>query len=331
MKIFSPLLRLGIRKSSKLPNEIKPLLALVALVLVPVLLLTACSGDDSSTSASPGGSSTTAKLNVVATTVQITALTRDVGGDRIDLSGLIQPGADPHTFEPTASDLTKIEGADAILRHGLGLDDWLDGTLQAGAHAQVTTVTAGITPLKIDENGATVDDPHVWHDPDNDKIMVDNIAAALDKADPTNKPAYDANAATSKKKLDDTKAQVQSIINEIPPDNRKLVTNHDALGYFARAFGLQVVGAVIPSVSTEAEPSAQETAALLDTISRENVKAIFAESSVNPKLATTLANDAGVKIVDDLYGDSLGEPGSGADTVDGMLVTNAHKIADALK
>jgi ABC-type Zn uptake system ZnuABC Zn-binding protein ZnuA len=124
---------------------------------------------------------------------------------------------------------------------------------------------------------------------------------------------------------------VQSIINEIPPDNRKLVTNHDALGYFARAFGLQVVGAVIPSVSTEAEPSAQETAALLDTISREHVKAIFAESSVNPKLATTLANDAGVKIVDDLYGDSLGEPGSGADTVDGMLVTNAHKIADALK
>ncbi|MDP9180238.1 MAG: metal ABC transporter substrate-binding protein [Chloroflexota bacterium] len=320
-----------IKKASKLPNEIKPLLALVAFVLVPALLLTACGGDDSSTSGSPGGSSSAAKLNVVATTVQITALAHEVGGDRIDLSGLIQPGADPHTFEPTASDLTKIEGADAILRHSLGLDDWLDGTLQAGAHAQVVTVTGGITPLKSEENGATVDDPHVWHDPDNDKIMVDNIAAALDRADPINKPAYDANAAAYKKKLDDTKAQVQSIINEIPPDNRKLVTNHDALGYFARAFGLQVVGAVIPSVSTEAEPSAQETAALLDTISREHVKAIFAESSVNPKLATTLANDAGVKIVDDLYGDSLGAPGSGADTVDGMLVTNARKIANALK
>jgi ABC-type Zn uptake system ZnuABC Zn-binding protein ZnuA len=317
------MMRLGITKASKLPNEIKPLLAAAALVLVPALLMAACGGSGNSAS---GG-----RVKVVATTVQITALTREVGGDRIDLSGLIQPGADPHTFEPTAGDLTKIEGAGAILRHGLGLDDWLDGTLQAGAHAQVATVTAGITPLKSKDNGATVDDPHVWHDPDNDKTMVDNIAAALDKADPDNKSAYDANAAAYKKKLDDTKAQVQSNINEIPPGNRKLVTNHDAFGYFARAFGLTIVGAVIPSVSTDAEPSAQETAALLDTISREHVKAIFAESSVNPKLATTLANDAGVKIVDDLYGDSLGEPGSGADTVDGMLVTNARKIADALK
>jgi ABC-type Zn uptake system ZnuABC Zn-binding protein ZnuA len=297
--------------------------ALVVLMVVPALLMAACGGS--------GGSASGGRVKVVATTVQITALTQEVGGDRIDLSGLIQPGADPHTFEPTASDLTKIEGADAILRHGLGLDDWLDGTLQAGAHAQVTTVTAGITPLKSEDNGATVDDPHVWHDPDNDKIIVDSIVAALDKADPNNKPAYDANAVAYKKKLDDAKAQVQSIINEIPPDNRKLVTNHDAFGYFAHAFGLTIVGAVIPSVSTEAEPSAQETAALLDTISREHVKAIFAESSVNPKLATTLANDAGVKIVDDLYGDSLGEPGSGADTVDGMLLTNARKIADALK
>ena len=124
---------------------------------------------------------------------------------------------------------------------------------------------------------------------------------------------------------------MQAIIDEIPAENRKLVTNHDAFGYFARAFGLEVVGAVIPSISTRIRASAKDTAALLDTIEREHVKAIFAESSVNPGLATTLANDAGVKIVDDLYGDSLGEPGSGADTVDGMLLANARKIADALK
>ncbi len=127
------------------------------------------------------------------------------------------------------------------------------------------------------------------------------------------------------------RTQVQAIIDEIPAGDRKLVTNHDAFGYFAHAFGLTIVGAVIPSLSTESEPSAQDTAALLDLIARENVKAIFAESSVNPKLASTLAGDAGVTIVDDLYGDSLGQPGSGADTVDGMLLTNARKIADALK
>jgi zinc/manganese transport system substrate-binding protein/manganese/iron transport system substrate-binding protein len=161
--------------------------------------------------------------------------------------------------------------------------------------------------------------------------MVDNIAAALDRADPAHKSTYDANAAAYKKTLDGAAAQVRTILNAIPPANRKLVTNHDALGYFARAFGLKVVGAVIPAVSTQAEPSAAETAALLDTIKREKVKAIFAESNVNPKLAATLAKEAGVKIVDDLYGDSLGEPGSGAETVDGMWLANARKIAEALK
>jgi ABC-type Zn uptake system ZnuABC Zn-binding protein ZnuA len=291
-------------------------------IVVPALLMAACGGGDSS----PSGS----KPSVVATTVQITALAHQVGGDLIDLHGLVPAGADPHAFEPRASDLTAIEDADVILRHGMGLDDWLDDTLAAGHH-DATTVTDGIASLKGNEEGETVDDPHVWHDPDNDKIMVDNIAAALDKADPANKPAYDANAAAYDAKLDQTKAQVQAIIGEIPPEGRKLVTNHDAFGYFAHAFGLTIVGAVIPSLSTESEPSAQDTAALIDLIKQQHVKAIFAESSVNPKLASTLASDAGVTIVDDLYGDSLGQPGSGADTLDGMLLSNAHKIADAVK
>jgi ABC-type Zn uptake system ZnuABC Zn-binding protein ZnuA len=124
---------------------------------------------------------------------------------------------------------------------------------------------------------------------------------------------------------------VQAIIDEIPEESRKLVTNHDAFGYFADAFGLEVVGSVIPSTTTESEPSAEDTASLLDTIERERVKAIFAESSVSAGLATQLANDAGVAIVDDLYGDSLGEEGSGAETIDGMLLANARNIADALK
>jgi ABC-type Zn uptake system ZnuABC Zn-binding protein ZnuA len=293
------------------------------LSIIPLGLLSAC-GDSG-----PLGSSD--KPVVVATTIQITALTRQVGGDKIDLTGIIPAGADPHEFEPVASDLSKIEGADVILRHGMGLDDWLDDTLSANKNADVATVTDGIAPLKGEENGATVNDPHVWHDPDNDEVMVGNIAAALDKADPDNKSTYDANAAAYKLVLDRTKIKVQQIIDEIPPGNRKLVTNHDAFGYFAHAFGLTIVGAVIPSISTGSEPSAQDTADLLDTIAREHVKAIFAESSVNASLATTLSEDAHVTIVDDLYGDSLGGPGSGADTVDGMLVANARRIADALK
>jgi len=268
---------------------------------------------------------------VVATTVQITALTTAVAGDLIELKGIIPAGVDPHEFEPVAGDLVALERAALILRHGIGLDDWLDRTLKAGKRATIVTVTRGVRLQKGEEDGNAVDDPHVWHDPANAKKMVDSIVAALGGVDPGHKVTYDANAAAYKKKLDEARAQVQAIINEIPPGSRKLVTNHDALGYFARTFGLKIVGAVIPSVSTQAEPSAGETARLLETIRREKVKAIFAESNVNPKLAETLAREAGVKIVEDLYGDSLGPAGSGAETVEGMWLANARKIAAALK
>jgi zinc/manganese transport system substrate-binding protein len=285
---------------------------------------------------------------VVATTVQIEALAREVGGDRIELTGIIPAGADAHEFEPKPSDLVAVEDADLILRHGIGLDDWLDDMLDAASTARVVTVTNGITLYEgeihdhghEDEGGEGDEpddehehafDPHVWHAPDNVKKMVSAIAGALSEEDPDGASTYEANAAAYNEVLDETKAEVQAIIDEIPEENRKLVTNHDAFGYFARAFGLEVVGAVIPNVATGSEPSAQDTAELLETIEREDVRAIFAESSVNPGLARTLAEDAGVAIVDDLYGDSLGEPGSGAETVDGMLLANARTIADALK
>jgi ABC-type Zn uptake system ZnuABC Zn-binding protein ZnuA len=268
---------------------------------------------------------------VVATTVQITALTTAVAGDLVDLKGIIPAGVDPHEFEPTASDLVAIEGATLVLRHGIGLDDWLDRTLKAGKRATIVTVTRGVRLQKGEEDGKTVDDPHVWHDPANATKMVDTIVAALVRVDPAHKGAYETHATAYKKRLDDARTQVQAILSEIPPGGRKLVTNHDALGYFAKAFGLKIVGAVIPSVSTQAEPSAGETAKLLQTIKREKVKAIFAESNVNPKLAETLAKEAGVKVVADLYGDSLGPAGSGVETVDGMWLANARKIADALK
>jgi ABC-type Zn uptake system ZnuABC Zn-binding protein ZnuA len=325
--------------------------------------ISACGDDDPASNSAGGGD----RIKVVATIAPIEALTREVAGDRVELHGIVPVGADAHEFEPVASDLQAIEDADVILRHGIALDDWLDDTLDANRDAMVTTVTEGIDlqppalehahedeeheddgegeehadespeaggDAHADEEGDHDEeglDPHVWHDPDRAKIMVTNIAEALATADPDNAATYRANAAAYNGKLDETKVQVQAIIDEIPAESRKLVTNHDAFGYFADAFGLEIVGSVIPSTTTESEPSAEDTAALLDTIEREGVKAIFAESSVNASLAETLADDAGVLIVDDLYGDSLGEEGSGADTVHGMLLANARKIADALK
>jgi zinc/manganese transport system substrate-binding protein len=387
------------------------IVAAVALLALAPILLAACGDDEDADAAAESGE----RLGVVATTAQIEALTREVAGDLVNLTGLVPAGADAHDFEPVASDLVAVENADLVLRHGIEFDDWLDDIVGSGS-ATVVTVTDGIT-LRAgalddhhddddahhdddddghhddddahhdddddghhddddahhdddddghhddddahrddDDDGHHDDDdahhdddddehhdddghghdhgefdPHVWHDPDNVKIMVRNIAHALADADPENAAAYEANADAYEAVLDDTKAEIQALIDEIPEENRKLVTNHDAFGYFARAFGLEVVGAVFPSITTEAEPSARETAALLDTIEREGVKAIFAEASVGSGLAETLASDAGVLIVDDLYGDSLGPPGSGADTVHGMLLWNAERISEALR
>jgi ABC-type Zn uptake system ZnuABC Zn-binding protein ZnuA len=272
-----------------------------------------------------------ARPRVVATTVQITALTKAVAGDAIELTGLIPVGADPHEFEPRAGDLIALERATLVLRHGLGLDNWLDRTLRAGRGARTVTVTAGVRLQKAEANGRPVVDPHVWHDPANAKRMVDNIATALGEIDPPRRTTYRANAAAYRQRLDAAAGEVRAILAGIPPARRKLVTDHDALGYFARAFGLRIVGTVIPGTSTQSEPSAGEVAALLETIRREKVTAIFAEASVNSRLAARLAAEAGVKIVDDLYGDSLGVPGSGAETVEGMWLANARRIADALR
>lgn len=326
-------------------------IALVAVAATAVLgAVTACGDSDGDEPPRPGGApsasaspaSTPDRLRVVTTIAQITALARQVGGDRIELHGLVPPGADSHAFEPVAEDLVAIEGADLILRHGVGLDDWLDDTLSAARDATVVTVTDGIElrppALRIDDEHEGEDsaddhgdfDPHVWLDPERAKQMVDNIAEALAAADPAGADTYRANAAAYNAVLDDAAAEARALIDEIPEQDRKIVTNHDGFGYFAAAFGLEVVGAVIPSSTTDAEPSAQETAGLLNLIEAQGVKAIFAESSVNSDLAETLARDAGVRIVDDLYVDALGEPGSGADTVDGVIVVNAQKISEAL-
>ena len=286
-------------------------------------LAAGCSGGDGGTG-----------LRVVATTSQIGALTREVAGSHVRLTVLIGPGVSAHDFEPDPGDVRAINGAAVVLKNGIGLDDFLDRVIGgAGGNAKVVTVTEGIELQRGagDEGGPGDFDPHVWHDPMNAKVMVANIARALAEADPPNAATYRKNADDYQAKLDDTDRQVRAIIDTIPKDQRKMVTNHDAFGYFIRRYGLQYVGAVIPGLSSEAQPSAGDIAKLEDLIKKEGVKAIFAETELDPKVARQISKDTGVKIVDDLYADSLGKPGSGADTVDGMLLSNARKIAEALK
>lgn len=292
--------------------------ALAAFASLTVLLSVGCGA----------GNEADSRTRVVATTTQIGALVREVAGDRVDLTVLLAAGADAHDYEPSPKAVAQIKDAKVVLMNGIGLDEWLNGIVGGAGAKQVVVVTDGIV---VRDGGDGHGDPHVWHDPDNVKIMVENIVAALSKADPGQAETFRANGDAYNAKLDAVDAQIRQLIDSIPPGNRKVVTNHDSFGYFFDHYGLEFVGAIIPGTSKDAQPSAKDLAALTDLIKTEGVKAIFAEEEVDPGVARQLAADTGVTIVTGLYADSLGPPGSGAETVDGMLLWNATKIAEALR
>lgn len=268
---------------------------------------------------------------VAATTTQIQDFVRNVGGNRVTIAGILKPNVDPHDYEPTVEDANAIAKADIVFVHGIGLDSWMDKTIKgASVKAAVVTTTDGIKVLKGDENEPE-GDPHVWFDPTLVQTMVANIASGLTKIDPANAGAYQANAKAYTDQLTQLDGQLKGIFNQVPKEQRKLVTNHDAFHYLANRYDLTIIGAVIPSISDTAEPSAKQVSDLIDTIKKESVKAIFAESSANPKVAQQVAKETGIAIIDTLYGDTLGEPGSAGDTYVKMMIYDATTIANGLK
>lgn len=268
---------------------------------------------------------------VAVTTTQLQDFVRNVGGDQVTVLGILKPNVDPHDYEPTVDDASAIAKADMIVVHGAGLDAWMDKTVRtANTKAPVVTATAAITLLKGDKNEPE-GDPHAWFDPTLVKTMARAIANGLATVDPTNAGVYQQNAMAYGAQLDQLDGHLKGIFDQVPKEQRKLVTNHDAFRYLARRYDLTIVGAVIPSLSDSAEPSPRQINDLIDTIRKEKVKAIFAESSANPKVAQQVAKETGVKIVDTLYADTLGEPGSAADTYLKMMVYDAKAIAGALQ
>lgn len=297
-------------------------------------LLAACGGKSGDKATANAPLSTIApgrRAVVAATTTQIQDYVKNVGGDRVMVTGILKPNVDPHDYEPTVEDANVIARADVIFVHGIGLDAWMEKTVKGGnANAPMVAATSGIKVLKGDEN-TPGGDPHVWFDPTLVQMMVTNIAGALATVDPANVGAYQANAEAYRDQLTQLGNQLNGIFNQVPKERRKLVTNHDAFQYLARRYDLTIIGAVIPSGSDAAEPSAKRINDLIDTIKKEQVKAIFAESSANPTVARQVAKETGIAIIDTLYGDTLGEPGSDADTYLKMMVYDATTIANALK
>jgi ABC-type Zn uptake system ZnuABC Zn-binding protein ZnuA len=283
------------------------------------------------TIAAPNGK----KKIVVATTPLLADLARQIGGDRIDASSILPADADPHEFEPSPQDLVKAADADLILEHGLHLDDWAKDLVEnADSNALVLVATKNVKTIAAPDGGDEnfdEGDPHVWFDPRNIEIMVKDIAAALTQIDADGAEGYAARLASYTVQLTALDAWIAAQIESIPMERRKLVTNHDAFGYFVARYNIAFVGAVIPSIDSRAEPSAKETAALIDKIKSEGVPAIFTESTINPKLEDELGKQAGVKVIPNLYGDNLGPAGSGADTYIGMMQTDVDLIVSALR
>jgi len=285
--------------------------ALLIISLPLLCLLAACGEEDA------GGAG---RLEVVATTGQAADFARAVGGDRAQVTGLLAPNTDPHEFEIRPDDVKRLSGAKLLVRSGGDLDDWLDGAIQSsGADAQVLTLAEHVD---YDE-----DDPHWWQDPRNAIAAVAALRDALIDADPGGADAYRRSAAAYTERLERLDRAVAACIAKVPAPDRTLVTTHDALGYYARRYDIRIVGAVIPSRSTAAQPSAGEITDLVETIRREGVKAIFAESSVKPDVEEAVARASGAVVGRALWADTLGPPGSdGATYVDSIASNTAALV-----
>jgi zinc/manganese transport system substrate-binding protein len=309
---------------------------------------------------SPGATGTPADgLRVVATTTQVGSVAREIGGDAIELTVLLEPGVEAHDFELSPAAGAALEQADLILISGAGLEDWLADTLDTiGGTDRVRDLSDGVE-LRVpgegepahgdedehageddhgdedehageDDHGDEVD-PHYWLSAPNAIVMAENARDALVDAAPDDADAFVERAGSLIARLEAADAEVRALIGEIPPADRRLVTDHDALGYFIDEYGLVFVGSVFPSLDVSSEPSAQEIEALVAEIREQGVRAIFTESSVNPRLAGAVAEETDARLVDEpIYTDSLGPDGSGADTLDGMLLHNARVIRDGL-
>jgi ABC-type Zn uptake system ZnuABC Zn-binding protein ZnuA len=304
-----------------------------AVAALALLVSAGCGDDDTSTGATDANSAATV-LRVVTTTTQITDFARNIGGDNVKIYAVLKANVDPHDYEPTPADLDAIAKADVIVKNGVGLEKWFDDTI-ASADPSGTIVDASTGVTIREGNGdeeEAAGDPHIWHNPQNAKIMVTNIARAFEAADPAASAVFEQHLADYAGQIDQLDTSIEAQIDSLT--NKKLVTNHDAFGYYVDRYGLEFVGSVIPSFDTQAELSPSDINDLVAKIKFEGVKAVFSESSLPPKTAEAIAGEAGVKVVageDSLYGDTLGPDGSDGDTYLEMEEHNTKVIVDNLE
>ncbi|MCA1192853.1 metal ABC transporter substrate-binding protein [Saccharopolyspora sp. 6V] len=246
---------------------------------------------------------------VVASTTQTADFAQQVLGDRGKVVGLLQPNQSPHHHEVTPADVTNIAQADVVVHGGAGLTDaWLpQAVASAGFQGIQADAAAGAKLRKRVKDGKVEDDPHIWHDPDNAKVMTRNIAQAVEQQDPANKDFYERNASAYLAKLDELEQQTRRALDSIPADQRKIVTTHGAFGYYCDHYGVEFAGSVIPSFDDQAEQSSKQIDDFVRTLQESKVKAIFTEATIPADVVRAVGEQAHVKIVSDpLYSDNNG-------------------------
>jgi zinc/manganese transport system substrate-binding protein/manganese/iron transport system substrate-binding protein len=317
-------------------------------------------------------------LSIVTSTSVLADWVSQVGGEHINVTSLVPIGADSHTYQPGARDVTAIADADLVFRVGLGLEGaWMNDLIQNASAdpSRVIDLGESVDPIEFGEDdehddehadeaheegvehadeheeedheddhaddehegeddhehGHGAEDPHFWFDPLRAKVAVGVIADRLGQVDPANAVAYASNASAYAARLDNLNAWTTEQVNRIPAKERLLVTSHDSFRYFAARYGFEIVGTVLPGMTTEIDPSPQQMAALVDEIEEHGVKAVFTESSMSDRLALRIAEEAGVTVIPSLYSESLGAPGTDEASYIGMFEYNVTAIVSALE
>ena len=281
----------------------------------------------------PAAAQQPAKLKAVASFSILADFVRNVGGDRIDVAILVGPDADAHAFAPTPAHARTVAEANLIFVNGLGFEGWMTRLIKAaGGSANAVATTAGVKPLKMDEqkhgHSHSATDPHAWQSVANAKIYVGNIRDALVKADPAGKQTYEANAKAYAEKLDALETEVRAGVARIPADRRRIITSHDAFGYFAASYGVQFIAPA--GVSTETEASARDVARIITQIKAQKIPAVFLENVSSARLMEQIARETGAKVGGKLYSDALSGPDGPAPTYVEMMRHNVRQLGSAL-
>lgn len=269
------------------------------------------------------------KVKAVASFSILGDMVKQVGGDRVEVTTLVGPDGDAHVYEPTPADAKNLAAANILFVNGLGFEGWMDRLEKSsGFNGKTVVASTGVTSRQMVENDKKITDPHAWQSLENGKLYVANIRDGLIAADPEGKAEYEANAAKYLDALTQEDEAVKAAMAKLPPERRKIITTHDAFGYFGAAYGLEVIAP--EGVSTESEASAKDVAKIIRQIRAQHIPAVFVENITDRRLLDQIANETGSKIGGTLYTDALSPPEGPAPTYLDMFHHNLEELTQAL-